>query len=75
MTLAGGGVDVLARRADDRGGRRRPLGLVEHRVRLGHLGRRLAHVDAAGDVAAVADALAVEHRAAEVAQHDLARPR
>ncbi len=72
--VAGGRVHPLARCAHDRRGHRGPLGVVQHRVRLGDLARRLADVHAAGDVAAVADALGVEHRAAEVAQHDLARP-
>ena len=40
---------------------------VEHGVGIGHLGRRFAEVHAPGDVAAVP-----VHRAAEVAQHDLA---
>ena len=48
------------------------LRLVQHGVELGELGRRLAGVDAAGDVGAVAGAVVGEHRAAEVAQHDLA---
>ena len=69
---AGGGVDLLARRADDRGRHRGLLGLEEHGVGLGHLLGRLAEVDAAGDVGAVADAVVAEHRAAEVAEHDLA---
>src|SRR5690606_16126871 len=65
------GVDLLARRADGGGGDRRPLGLVQHRVGVADLGRRLADVHAAGDVAAVADAQLVVHRAPEVAQHDV----
>ena len=47
--------------------RRCVLCLVQHGVRLGDLGRRIAEEDAAGDVAAVP-----VHRAAEVAEHDLA---
>ena len=64
---------VLARRAD--APRPRTAGrlrLVQHGVDLGHLGRRLAGDDAAGDVGAVPGAAVGEHRAAEVAQHDLA---
>ena len=41
-----GGIDVLARGADRGGGDRRGLRLVQHRVDLGHLGRRLAQVHA-----------------------------
>ena len=70
--VAGGGVDGLRRGADPAGRHRGGLGLVEHRVDLGHLGGRLTGDDAAGDVGAVAGAAFGEHGAAEVAQHDLA---
>ena len=69
---AGGGVDLLARRADDGGRHRGLLRLEEHGVRLGHLVGRLAQVHAPRDVGAVADAVLAEHGAAEVAEDDLA---
>ena len=69
---AGGGVDLLARRADDGGRHRRLLRVEQHGVGLGHLLGRLAEVHAARDVGAVADAVVAEHGAAEVAEHHLA---
>ena len=67
MTRRGRGVDLLARRADGRGAHAGLLRLDEHRVGVADLGRRLADVEHARDVGAVA-----VHRAAEVAQHDVA---
>ena len=60
-------VDGFTRGAD--GGRAHAalLGFHEHRVRVPHLGGRFSHTEHAGDVGAVA-----VHRAAEVAQHDIA---
>ena len=65
--VARGGVDVLARRADGRRPHRPLLRVDEHRVGVAHLGVGLAHDEHARDVGAVA-----AHRAAEVAQHDVA---
>ena len=68
---AGGGVDVLAGRADRRRGDPGRLGGLEHVVQLGERRRGLAQVHAAGDVGAVADAVVAVHRAADVEQHAL----
>ena len=64
---ASGAVDVLAIGADNTRCDPCGLGLVQHCVRLGHRRLRLAQRDTAGDVAAVAS-----HRAAEVAQYEVA---
>ncbi len=69
---AGGGVDGLAGGADHGGGDGGLLCVEQHGVGLGQLLGRLAEVDAAGDVGAVADPVVAEHRAAEVAEHHLA---
>ena len=65
--VARGGVDRFARRPDRRRAYACLLRVREHRVGVAHLGGRFADVEHARDVGAV-----VLHRAAEVAQHDVA---
>src|SRR4051794_36929402 len=69
------GVNVFARSADRRGRDRLLLGIQQHGVQVTELARRFhaARPHATRDVRAVADAVVAEHRAAEVAQHHLAR--
>ena len=63
----GRGIHLRARRSDARGAHCSLLRLVQHRVGVDHLCRWRADVEHARDVGAV-----VVHRAAEVAQHDVA---
>ena len=60
-------VDVLTMSPHHTGGHSGGVGVMEHGVRIGDLGGWPAEVNAASDVAAVTG-----HRAAEVAQHDVA---